>query len=399
MYPKSNEYQIKAPRHIYLDSLRGVMALVVMLSHFVYSFFMPALTFDEKNTTGFAWLLGASPLNIFINGNFAVCVFFILSGFVLSYPYYSKRDKNALKVQAFKRYPRLAPPVIFTSFLAYSLYVLGLFYHTDASIVANSQNWLGMLYYATPSNPTFSANPMAFLRDTFFGAFFLEGKNNWNPVLWTIHIEFFGSLMVFLLLYFFAEKWYRFLIYIVVAINWFEYYYFLFILGMILAEWKNTDKQMSSRLSLSLIFMGLFFGSFPTQIGMSVNSPIYASFYAISQNSTLIVFYHGLGAFLLLMGLIFNVRIQDMLEKRVLVFFGKISYSLYLVHVIVLVSLASYIFLWLNQYFRYEVSVMLTFLLYVVTSIVFAWMIEKYIDSRGVRFADVLASSVKERNI
>ncbi|WP_019915138.1 acyltransferase family protein [Paenibacillus sp. HW567] len=74
---------------LYLNGLRGVAALVVVFSHYTLSFF-PALhtgnTSDVYNS--FELFVSGSPLNVFYNGSFAVFIFFILSGFVLSYKYW-----------------------------------------------------------------------------------------------------------------------------------------------------------------------------------------------------------------------------------------------------------------------------------------------------------------------
>ena len=63
-----------------LDGLRGIAALTVVLYHYL-SAFLPALTPDE--TANPHWL-SDTPLAVIFNGPFAVVVFFVLSGFVIS---------------------------------------------------------------------------------------------------------------------------------------------------------------------------------------------------------------------------------------------------------------------------------------------------------------------------
>ncbi|WP_443147193.1 acyltransferase family protein [Paenibacillus sp. KACC 21273] len=75
----------------YLDGLRGLAALIVVISHFVVAFY-PSLyngSIDSVHTQKSLELwISKSPFNLFYNGNFAVCVFFVLSGYVLSYKFF-----------------------------------------------------------------------------------------------------------------------------------------------------------------------------------------------------------------------------------------------------------------------------------------------------------------------
>src|SRR6478735_3104673 len=104
-------------RFKYLDGLRGVAALVVVFAHFFQFFlpaaFAPALADHLEEKT-----LGGSPLNLAINGNFAVTLFFVLSGFVLSAPFFLKRDAWWYMGATIKRYPRLALPAAASTLLA-----------------------------------------------------------------------------------------------------------------------------------------------------------------------------------------------------------------------------------------------------------------------------------------
>jgi Acyltransferase family len=69
-----------ARRVNHLDGLRGIAALTVVVFHYL-SAFVPALTPDQ---TANPYWLSDTPLAVVFNGPFAVVVFFVLSGFVVS---------------------------------------------------------------------------------------------------------------------------------------------------------------------------------------------------------------------------------------------------------------------------------------------------------------------------
>ena len=67
----------------YLEGLRGVMAVNVILSHFVIVYY-PEMYFPEyAQDGGLLTLFAKTPLSIFVNGNIAVQFFFVLTGFLV----------------------------------------------------------------------------------------------------------------------------------------------------------------------------------------------------------------------------------------------------------------------------------------------------------------------------
>src|SRR5687768_12215241 len=102
----------------YLDGLRGILALIVFLHHFLYCF-APTIIFGgeyrEFLRTGPstpAKLLALTPVNFIFNPLTAIIFFFILSGFVQTYNYFQKPDLKFLQKSFLKRYIRLAVPLI-----------------------------------------------------------------------------------------------------------------------------------------------------------------------------------------------------------------------------------------------------------------------------------------------
>jgi acyltransferase-like protein len=67
-----------------LDSLRGIAAATVVVGHLIRS--VPAI--DDRSQA--FWALKYTPLHVFWAGHQAVIFFFVLSGFVLALPFYSR---------------------------------------------------------------------------------------------------------------------------------------------------------------------------------------------------------------------------------------------------------------------------------------------------------------------
>ena len=89
----------------FLDGVRGLAALIVVIHHYILAFF-PAMFFGNSKINHFAGEheYSTSPLQLFYNGSFAVCIFFVLSGFVLSIKYLQTQDNKLLGEYALKRY-------------------------------------------------------------------------------------------------------------------------------------------------------------------------------------------------------------------------------------------------------------------------------------------------------
>ena len=118
-------------KFVFLDSLRGLAALMVVADHFLYTFY-PAVIAGPTAALPhghilFKLFLGL-PFGFMVNGAFAVVLFFVLSGFVLTVQFFETKDNKVLARQGFKRYLRLGVPILGTVLLGYVLMHLSLLY-------------------------------------------------------------------------------------------------------------------------------------------------------------------------------------------------------------------------------------------------------------------------------
>ena len=100
---------------VYLDGLKGLGCVIVFLTHFVYAFYYGMYHFQPESCHlpgNLDIAVGKSPLNLFFNGNTAVRLFLVISGYLLCRNFFLTGDKSRLVQSAWKRYLRLMPAVL-----------------------------------------------------------------------------------------------------------------------------------------------------------------------------------------------------------------------------------------------------------------------------------------------
>jgi peptidoglycan/LPS O-acetylase OafA/YrhL len=185
--------------------LRGVASVQVLLSHSMLAFFIGTAFASPESGTVVGYL-AASPLFFLFDGASAVCIFFVLSGYVLTPVFTHSQATNGAIIGS--RFLRLAIPAI--AGCAFSAILFQVFggYNQAAGPVAKSW-WL-----AEGWRP---ASDLWFLKDALINGVVLgfQGSSvvQWFGVpaaslasmadsyvtpLWTLSIEFYGSILVLL---------------------------------------------------------------------------------------------------------------------------------------------------------------------------------------------------------
>lgn len=186
-----------------LELLRGVAALIVLNGHCLRAFAPLAIGEGDKA----AQSLKTSPAFIAFNGGSAVYLFFVLSSYVLVKRYFQTREAQDLWLGAIKRLPRLAGPVLVVVLLSCVLFKLDLYFFEDAAAVTQSE-WLGRFGNA----PKVLSRETASFSDAFLqGAWrtFIYGDKYYDSSLWTMTVEFWGSMLTFALapiVFFFHDR-------------------------------------------------------------------------------------------------------------------------------------------------------------------------------------------------
>lgn len=368
----------------YLESLRGVAAFVVVLAHFAVGFY-PALWWAQAEyvhtKNSLEVLVSGTPLNLLYNGSFSVSIFFVLSGFVLTYRFFRDRSTRMALLPVFaKRYTRLLFPIIFSSALAYLLLALSWLSPSELSEITRS-SWLKGFW-------TFEPDLAGLLRESFLDAYF-TARVTYNSVLWTMRWEFFGSLIVFAFVVLFGRARRRDWYYLLAVLVFRRSYYLAFILGMVLADVVTRDRNLFTRIRhkgyyAALLCAGLLLGSYP------VDRPVAGTLYEGLEGFARVQTYQIIGATLIMISLLNSRRLQALFSRGPLVFLGRISFSLYVLHFILMGSLSSALFIRFSAWMTYHTAFLLTAAVSLPIMIFLAHLMQISIDERGVRASRIV---------
>ena len=314
----------------HLDGLRGVAALLVLLHHIFYIFIPLSNTSTSGNRNAVAELFTLPPLHVLINGKFWVAVFFVLSAYVIAMIAARSRD-NLLHLFG-RRYLRLSVPIVGSTLFAFAL--LSIFPDITAQSVSSMPNSALVQFYA-------NAELMPWYLAIWDGLYncFRFGASYMSAVLWSMQVELFGSLAVYLLYRLVARQFILSLALLLIPVT----LYFLsghaaylvgFCCGIAFFETTEFFRNMRSTRAISLLVAGLLIGSFPSNL-------LLAWFGDIHNLSPTI---NSLGAALMLAGVMSNQLVQNVLCCRPNQWLGRISFCLYLFHwpLLLLAGLAAF---------------------------------------------------------
>lgn len=295
----------------YLDSARGIAALMVFGSHYIARHFQ-----DKVNVHYFFFLF---------NGNDAVSFFFVLSGFVLSYKYIVLGKPLDVKQFYVSRVLRLFP-AYFLLILVTALYATR--HYFDAQTLAD----------------IFIRNKYGFWNEAILFRF----HNTLYYPGWTLTVEMLASfLMPFYIAL--AIKNRKLIPYFVVAtliIGNNIVYSYLFFFGIIASAYYKEITASAFvqtkwyRYRRPILVLAVLFFSLRQMNSVAPFGPAYNS--VVSFLGVDFFTFSGLACFVFLIAIFRNKAIQRFLENKVLVFLGKISYGIYLVHILVLEALYNF---------------------------------------------------------
>jgi peptidoglycan/LPS O-acetylase OafA/YrhL len=292
----------------YLDAIRGLAALSVLIFHVI-----------GARWGHLKWWLW------FFNGGAAVAMFFVLSGLVLSIKYI--QNAYVWSVANYKKY------LIARVFRLYPAFILMIFvYYIYAHWTEQSIDfWV----------QTFVKNPHGFWEELLL----IRHKHDLFFPDWTLGIEVAVSVFVpfLIVLIRFDERLFRWFLAIIfiVGSQFINDCFLIFGLGILLAyhfesiEKGEFDQKWLVKFRFP-VFLGLFF-LFNFYRYLMIN-PAGSTFYYFTQNFVLIeeVLLSGVAAAGILFFIIRSKRLKKWLNHPVFLFFGKISYGIYLTHWFVL---------------------------------------------------------------
>lgn len=161
-----------------LDGLRGWAALSVVVYHLSWEAFG---LYDPAFRSPLASFLG--------NGRVSIAIFFILSGYVLTLRRWGRSDHSSLAVTLVRRYLRLEIPILVSVLIVWAMIAAGLSFTIEAASAVGRPDWLGL--YARGEANLFGAIGYALAP-----VFWTLNDLQYGPFLWTMAVEFWGSMLV-----------------------------------------------------------------------------------------------------------------------------------------------------------------------------------------------------------
>lgn len=369
----------------WVDGLKGIACILIFCHHFALIFF-PATFYGKWVSTRFYGIdtrLAQSPLGVVLNGNFLLAVFCMLSAFILSLQVMKMEDKTRLGAVVAKRYFRLMPPLFGIGLVVWAFLRFGLF--TNAGVVASTGSpWAGVYYQGTMSFRQFLE--AALVRVWFYG------DESLSTAFWMLSRLFYGSFLSVLLS---SVAWkYRkraWILYVFVAMLLFDQSELLlaFALGTLLAWLVVQEFRLSKLLAPMAVLAGLVLGGYPSGISAE-------NFYRYFRGLTFID-WHILGAFVLLLGVLSWKGVQKLLSWRLFGWLGKISYSVYLIHIPLLFSLSTGIFLWAEKWLGYLGSVALSFGVSIAVLVTLSWLYHRLVETGCGKLQDRLFARLEKK--
>ena len=221
---------------------------------------------------------------------------------------------------------------------------------------------------------------------------FTIGDVGYNPVLWTMKYEILGSILVFGISIIFKQSKYRWVIYAVLAIATYNTWYLGFVTGMILADLYSLgyfpfNISKGKPLIVGALITGLFLGAYPSPsnyTGNTIYKALNINTLTQTQSESL---YLTVGATLVLVAVLTLPKLKSLFGSKILSTLGKYTYSLYLVHMTVLFTVCTELFLWLHAFMGFNKAAILSILLTLVPLALITYFFEKYVDAPAIRIS------------
>lgn len=390
-----------APHLKALDGLRGAGALIVVLWHLAASFF-PAAAFGVMRPNSFSaeLLFYNSPLWVLLSGSFAVCLFFVLSGYVLTADYFRRQDLKSIVRRMLIRFPRLALPASAFTFASWLLYRGYPDYFVDyARLVWRPTGSYELIAQYFNLSPDTSIGALA--KNLFWLPWFQtpDFKRLYNGVLWTMYVELAGSFLVMSLAIVLAAirlRWIAAAAFalcgcvIMFAIPGYGLYFAMLLVGGAIALFdpKHIDGFGCCRnLPLALLVAGMFLGGYNgAGLSKALSPLMFASNIVPSA-----VMLKGIGAILTFVGVISSKELSDFFSKDAFVFLGRISFSLYLCHPLIIGVVGIAIFSALGPLVPISARAIFAAVISLGASISLAIVAARFVDAPAISFSRNLA--------
>ena len=383
----------------WLDGLRGVAAIQVILLHYTMAF-LPAAALVDAISPRHAWdhWVVDTPLFFPINGLASVYLFFIMSGAALTQAFAS--TPLAVGYSALRRLVRLGLPMAAAVTLGYGLLSIQPTAHITAAEATGSFAWLES---AAPA----SINLRSALHQILFEGMIFGYKNvgivppksavalglmpigqTYNGPLWTLHLEFVGSLLTIMLVAIRAKFTAapRLFVWLLLSFILLKSPLILFLIGHLTASLVTRPRHRLWQLPFAVAAVATALLLSAGRTYSRVND-LYAALpppfvYGYLDS---VHFQPALAAIIGFLGVLFLPWVQTLLLTKPVQFAGRISFSLYLVHYPIMLTLACGAFNALAHSLPVDAAASLSALIGLGVSVLSAIVFNRWIDQPSIR--------------
>ena len=368
-------------RYGYLDAVRGIAASVVVLHHCLLCF--PRWSGAVQHgimPSGLGILIVYPPLNLIWSGQSAVYVFFALSGFVLALMF---MQHTAMSYAAFvaKRVCRIYLPYLAIVSLAMILMTVTAPHHlaelsewynsswnrgVNLSLVVDHALMLGQQQYNYVDNPVWSLVHEMRYSLIFPVIMWFVRRKQWAVIVTGSFVISVASMVML------NVKGYS-------SVVDSCQYLFLFVSGAALAIHRN---EVAARIMKAALPMRVCMGV-TSLLMLSTRGLAFSQYWTVRRSAQIAP---HIGATLLLICIIGSPQTQHFLKQKPLLWLGRVSYSLYLSHVVLLLTLVTL----LHRFIPNEVLICVTF----VTTFVVSAILYQTLERPAIHLGSVLASRI-----
>ena len=312
----------------YIDSLKGIGAFIVFFCHFNGLFNMVSIP---------KWL------QIFSNGEFAVVMFLMLSGFSISLSLERNNTIDKIRSTILSRYMRFAIPMAFVTVVSYFIYLCGGYYNNAVALFENQGFGCGIFEDVSLANFIFSLifSPM--------------GYDSLNTPVWMMKYIFEGTFVIIILNLGVSKlkfvKQIAVLLFASFLLLLESIYLSDVIAGMIIFKiwnkYKDTDVFSNgyykyARIVILFVFIcsAYLIGDLYTRKDGEIG--IFPSLMLMLANIMMII------------SVLFSCLLQKILNIRCFNILGSVSFEFYLLHWIVICSISSYLWIFFAESYLHE---------------------------------------------
>jgi peptidoglycan/LPS O-acetylase OafA/YrhL len=369
------------------------------------------------NVTGkqhFGWE-GAFSKSIFSyawDGYSAVYLFFVMSGFVLAQSFVN--TDLSLPPTIVKRFLRLFVPVVTAGLISLRL-VFAIVHERGAANSIAMSDWLAGPYHnpmtlrtvakdVLLSSMLFGYQNVSLLQPvgTHLGIDFLSpAAFALNAPMWTLHGEFWGSMLTLLLSLLYKRLPPAFFgaFVIIVLLLTGTSQLSLFVVGFTLYFVHGRFLSLSGAkwvgASVSIMFIGVWICVHrDIPVVLQLDTHLIRFTWLRAYNDT--HFESSLGAVLVFLAVLMNKPIQFVLSTHVFQQLGRLSFSVYLLHFPILFSLGCFVF-YTVQTHGYLLAVFTSLAIGTAVTLACAEIFERYVDQRAIGLSKAIARLMVSR--